>query len=187
MYEEPTDNYSESATTTNGDNIVDSTDNYYTTFDVSVPSVVFSKFWGTPGEFGITDTDGLGLVYGDSGTVVFSDVTIPAGGSFQRIVYTRIASYVVTDVEQTDIAAALATSVMGVSEFSADWVPNERLLRGIDVSIDSNWSVEAAAVPAVPALANTGSNESVATIVGFAGLALLGAGATVFALRRRMS
>jgi hypothetical protein len=192
VFEDPQDNSSDAATTTNGDNVVDTTDNYYTTFNTvgedDGPSVVFSRFWGSPSAFGIQTTNGLGIASADYSTdVVFNDVTIAAGASYQWVTFTRLGSYVVTGNQATDDVAALASSAIGVSEFSAAWVPSERLLRNIDTTIASNWAFIAPAEEVVvePVLASTGVDTVAISTTGFLGAAVLAAGFGLVVLRRR--
>jgi len=194
VYEDPSDAYSDAATTTNGDNVVDTTDNYYTTFDTQDtdegPSVVFSRFWGSPSAFGVASVGDLDITSNEvSDDVTFSDVTIAAGESYLWITYTRMGSYVVTGDKATDDAEALVSSAAGVSEFSADWVPSERLQRDLDTSISSNW-VFVAPAPVVepvvePVLAATGVDTAAIASSALAGAFVLVAGLGFIALRRR--
>ena len=184
VYEDPSDNSSDSATTTSGDNIVDLNDTWYTTFDVTSPSAVYSKFWGVKP----VNVNSLSVVGSEtSDEVVFADVTIPAGASYNWIFFHSYKGYDVSGDDAAKIASAQAAGAAAVADFADNGqaLPDSgRVLRGLDLSLESNWHpVQAPSAPSTKKkLANTGSNDN--GLLAVAG-ALVVAGSTVLVARRR--
>lgn len=191
VYEDPIDSYSEAATTTDNDNQLETTDNYYTTFDAITPSVVGTRIWGSPSNFGVVDIDGVDIADGDGGDVTFSDVTINAGEKFQWIFYTRLGVYDLSGDDSAKISEALASNAAGVGQFDASWVPNQRLAVGLDASIPSNFALTPAPTPSPSASPTTVPAASLAKTGAEVDWLLLGsliavvAGAGFLALGRR--
>jgi LPXTG-motif cell wall-anchored protein len=191
VYEDPTDSYSDAATTTDNDNQLETTDNYYTTFDALYPSVVGTRIWGSPSNFGVVDIDDLTITEGDSGEVTFSDVTINAGEKFQWIFYTRLGVYDFSGDDSAKISGALASNAAGVGQFDASWVPNQRLAVGLDASIPSNFDLTPAPTPSPSASPTTAPAATLAKTgadlewLMFAGVIALLGGAGFLALSRR--
>jgi LPXTG-motif cell wall-anchored protein len=191
VYEDPSDNYSDAGTTTDGDNQAETSDNYYTAFDATSPSVVFTRVWGSPGNFGVVDVNGLDITVGNSDEIEFSDVTINAGAKFQWIIYTRLGAYDLTGDESAKTSSALASNVAGVGQFDASWVPNQRLAVGLDASIPSNFDLTPAPTPSPSASPTTVPAASLAKTGAEVDWLLLGsliavvAGAGFLALGRR--
>jgi LPXTG-motif cell wall-anchored protein len=183
--EDPSDNSSDSATTTSGDNIVDLNDTWYSTFDVTSPSAVYTKFWGaTP-----VNVRSLSVAASESSDLVdFANVTIAAGASYNWIFFHSYKGYDVSGDDAAKIAAAQAAGAAAVAEFSAsgDALPTSgRILRGLDLSIESNWKPaqeSSTSSTKKKTLANTGSNDNALLEIA---AALVVLGSTVLVARRR--
>lgn len=186
IYEDPSDNSSDSATTSSGDLTVGTDDYWYTTFDSTTPSVVYSKFWGAPDYVSVTNTGGLDISTNESSeTVTFGTVTIAAGASFQWIVFHSLKGYALDDDADTQDGNAIAAGQAAVDEFGGanpSLSGSERLTYALDTSIASNWFPAQTETAPDPALAETGAD--LAAPLGFAVLALFAGAAVVIARRR---
>ena len=192
--EDISDVWSNSATTSSGDILLTTADYWYTQFNSAygegaTPSYtgVYSKFWGAPDHLTVVSVDPeLSLTDYTSGEVVFGDITIEPGESYQWIMFHSIATYDVTgDDAARDIAAIAAGEAaraeLGGASPSLDG--SERLTRGLDMAINSNWfSVE---VPEEAELAETGINTPAYLLS--AGAMIAFAAAVRVAARRRDS
>ncbi len=192
--EDISDVWSNSATTSSGDILLTTADYWYTQFNSAygegaTPSYtgVYSKFWGAPDHLTVVSVDPeLSLTDYTSGEVVFGDITIEPGESYQWIMFHSIATYDVTgDDAARDIAAIAAGEAaraeLGGASPSIDG--SERLTRGLDMAINSNWfSVD---VPEEAELAETGINTPAYLLS--AGAMIAFAAAVRVAARRRDS
>lgn len=189
-----TDDTSDSSgegTTMSGDSTFELTDLWWTQYSTAYlsenwwdtsdhfPSVVFGRYYGSVGSVTLTsDTafDPFADTYDD---VVFGDVTIQPGASYQFVFFYQMLSFdqsagygAATD------AAALAVSNHAADEFGGtNPALSGRLARGLDLTIASNF-----APATTPDLASTGFDASG---LGLAGAVLALAGAAVIVRRRK--
>jgi LPXTG-motif cell wall-anchored protein len=190
VYEDPSDNYSDFATSSSGDNVADLTDRWYSTFDSvydladeNEPSAVYTKFWGKNpvnlNSFTFNNDQ-------NSDDVEFADVTVAPGKSYAWIVYFSYKTYALSTnsdlatAQAADVASAQAAGAAAVSEFRSNGsqLPSSgRLVRGLDLSIASNWA------PAAATLANTGSESAALAATGL--FAVLSGIASVMVARRK--
>ena len=181
VYEDPTDNNSDSATSTSGDNLADTNDTWYTTFDSTTPSAVYSKFWGVKP----TALNGFEFNSNESSEEVdFATVTIQPGASYDWIFFHSYKSYSLTGDAAAIDAAASAAGAAAVAEFADNGsaLPSSgRIIRGLDLTMESNWHPAVAPTPA-PTLASTGSDFT--GIVALGGAFLVG-GAVALMRRRK--
>lgn len=190
VHEDPSDNSSDSAFSTDGNNTADTADSWYSTFDASYvvgdgePSAVYTKFWGKK------PVNLNGFAFADSQSsedVEFAPLTIEPGQSYNWIFFHSYRAYALSENADVDAklaadnAAAIAAGRAAVAEFGSNGnsLPaSGRLVRGLDLSIASNW----APAQAVPSLANTGSEDM---LLGFAGLGLIALGSAAMVINRR--
>lgn len=195
VYEDPSDAQSDNASSTDGDNVADLSDTWYTTFDSlhiegdSEPSAVYTKFWGTnPAQlnsFAFNDDY-------NSDEVEFAPITIAPGESYNWIFFHSYRAYTLStdsDAEvknAADVAAAVAAGEAAVAEFrnNGSTLPaSGRLIRGLNLEVESNWDLEVLSnEPEAPTLANTGSSD---LVLGFAGITLIALGAASVVFTRR--
>ena len=183
-----TSDASGSGTTSSGDEILNSEDLWWTQYDAAFsggnvlsgdsPSVVFGRYYGSAGKIEI-DASSFDPFNGDDDDVLFNDVTIQPGASYQWIFFYQMLGY---DQSAGDgvatAAAALAVSDSAADEFGgATPELSDRLARGLNANIDSNWVINTE-------LAETGIDASG---IALAGAALAAAGVAVVARRRRAS
>lgn len=151
VYEDISDFFSESGTTSSGDILLTTADYWYTQFDSRFvngdttvgQTVVYSKFWGSPDHTRLTSVspDLVLTDYGD-GRVEFTDITIKPGASFQWVTFHSMATYDISGDEAATDLAAIAAGEAAVAEFG-DSDPtlsgSARLTRELDLTIPSNW------------------------------------------------
>lgn len=184
VHEDPSDNSSDSAFSTDGNNTADTADSWYSTFDVENTSAVYTKFWGakpvTLNGFAFADSE-------SSETVEFAPITIAPGESYNWIFFHSYRAYTLSGNSDPalklaeDNAAATAAGRAAIAEFRSNGnaLPaSGRLVRGLDLSIASNW----APAQDVPTLANTGSEDF---LTGLAGLGLIALGSAAIIANRR--
>ena len=199
--DDTTDN-SDSGTTSSGDSAIGNSDLWWTQYNTDFddndwlgydgytgtlysPSVVFGRFYGSPGLIAadFSDFDPFG---GESDDVTFTDVTIQPGASYQWIFFYQMLSYDQSAGANPDpeedlsanagvVTAAAAASDNAADEFGADLELTGRLARGLDAHIDSNWVIN-------PELADTGVDASG---IAIGGAMLAAAGIAFVATRRR--
>lgn len=185
------------ATTSSGDNQIDLTDNWWSYVDLTqdsnsdsgdeVPSVIFSRFWGTKkgavdfGSLSFEVIDLGGGVYEDNrdyDDVVFEDITIAPGASYLWVSFYKMDTYVYTLVGpnvngyESNIASATAVLNSAADDLKSG-VLEGRYARNLDLTVANNWGpVE---------LPTTGSDS---TGLALAGLALAIMGGAVLVRRR---
>ncbi|PTW90891.1 LPXTG-motif cell wall-anchored protein [Microbacteriaceae bacterium MWH-Ta3] len=177
-YEDPSDSYGQGSTSS-GDEMLGSSDNWYQVYDTQIPSALYTKLFGS---LQIVGEDIINPVQGGSDEVTFADITIPAGESYQFILFHSYVGYDVEGDEASDINAAAAAAQAVIDEFDGGLALSERLATGLIADIDGNFTI-ASDEEAVEeeALAETGVNATTGIVFGAAALA---AGA-VLVLRRR--
>ena len=197
--EDDTDDNSGSGTTSSGNGVIGDSDLWWTQYDTDFdgidgldtdsytgtldsPSVVFGRYYGSPGLIA-ADFSEFDPFDGDSGDVTFTDVTIQPGASYQWIFFYQMLSYDQSaGADPLDysanagvVTAAAAASDNAADEFGADLELTGRLARGLDADIDSNWVIN-------PELADTGVDASG---IAIGGAMLAAAGIAFVATRRR--
>ena len=192
VYLDLTDAYSASSTTSSGDLALTTDDYWFTQFNSEWKTAAYSNFWGAPGQTTVTDVGTLDLETYTDDDVVFGDITIAPDSSFQWILFSSMATYDLNDDLAVRDAAAIAAGAAAAAEFGGatpTLAGSERLTRGLDLDIASNWfaapTVEAAQEEvAKRQLAETGSEG--ALLLAVAGpLAIIGA--ILFMSRRRFA
>lgn len=199
-YDDTIDN-SGSGTTSSGDSAIGNSDLWWTQYDTDFndidwlstsgytgtlysPSVVFGRYYGSPGLIAADFTDFDPFV-GDDNDVTFTDVTIQPGASYQWIFFYQMLSYdqsagadpgfLNQSANAAVVTAAAAASDGAADEFGADLELTGRLARGLDADIAANWVI-------YPELADTGVDASG---IAIGGAMLAAAGIAVVATRRR--
>ena len=197
-YDDTTDNAG-SGTTSSGDSAIGNTDLWWTQYDtdfddidglntdsytgtLNSPSVVFGRYYGSPGLIAADFSD-FDPFDQDSDDVTFTDVTIQPGASYQWIFFYQMLSYdqsagadpLDDSANAGVVTAAAAASDNAADEFGADLELTGRLARGLDADIDSNWVIN-------PELADTGVDASG---IAIGGAMLAAAGIAFVATRRR--
>ena len=199
--EDDTQDNSGSGTTSSGDSVIGNSDLWWTQYDTDFddidwldtavytgtlysPSVVFGRYYGSPGliaaDFG--DFDPFDQEYDD---VTYTDVTIQPGASYQWIFFYQMLSYdqsagaepgfLNQSANAAVVTAAAAASDGAADEFGADLELTGRLARGLDADIAANWVID-------PELADTGVDASG---IAIGGAMLAAAGIAFVATRRR--
>ena len=155
-------------------------------------SVVFGRYYGSIGKIVVADTSGFNSFEEDDGDVVFGDMTLAAGESYQFVLFYQMLSYDIKDesgqIDQDVATSSAATvSAQAASEFGGtNPALSGRLLRSLDLTIPMNWiqadgdggdgdSGEENGLP------ETGANLSIQLF----SLAIIAVGAGIVALRRR--
>lgn len=158
-------------------------------------SVVFGRYYGSIGKIVVADTSGFNSFEGDDDDVVFGDMTLAAGESYQFVLFYQMLSYDIKDesgqIDQSVATSSAATvSAQAASEFGGtNPALSGRLLRSLDLTIPMNWiqadgdggdggdgdSGEENGLP------ETGANLSIQLF----SLAIIAVGAGIVALRRR--
>ena len=188
VYHDVTDNVT-NGTTSDGDVEFETSDKYFSSWDVEGPHMEYSFFWGAPG---LLDTSSLNLEDYESGdptavvnltwdgTQSFQQFTIPAGATYQLVWFNSNKDY--TNGE----TGAAAASDAAANEFAShNWKLTGRLARGLNADLTGNWLVGPADVNngSGGSLANTGAELNVGLSV-FAGLSAIGAGIALVRRRR---
>lgn len=178
-YEDPEDNFGEGSTSS-GDVALGNGDNWYQVYSTAEHSGVYTKFTG---DLSIVGGDILNPVAGEYGEVVYENITIAAGASYQVILFHSYATYDLSGDEAAVSAAAAAAGQVVVDEFDGGLVLSERLATGLNSDIASNFTFVAdeAPVEEEEVLAETGVNAMAGIALG---VAVAAAGA-VLVLRRR--
>jgi LPXTG-motif cell wall-anchored protein len=148
------------------------------------PSVVFGRYYGSPGLIAADFVD-FDPFDQESDDVTYTDVTIQPGASYQWIFFYQMLSYDQSAGADPDplnksanaavVTAAAAASDGAADEFGADLELTGRLARGLDADIAANWVI-------YPELADTGVDASG---IAIGGAMLAAAGIAVVATRRR--
>lgn len=199
--EDDTQDNSGSGTTSSGDSVIGNSDLWWTQYDTDFddtdwldtdgytgtlysPSVVFGRYYGSPGLIA-ADFVAFDPFDGENDGVTYTDVTIQPGASYQWIFFYQMLSYDQSAGADPDplnksanaavVTAAAAASDGAADEFGADLELTGRLARGLDADIAANWVI-------YPELADTGVDASG---IAIGGAMLAAAGIAVVATRRR--
>lgn len=176
--------------TSDGDVTFEITDEWFSCWDVTVPSMVYSFFWGAS----LLGTQDLDLVDDDegdpltdivvpwSGPQTFETFTIEPGGQYQLVLFNSNREYDTGGNDADNTVAAKAAANAAAAEFENGL--SGRAARGLSSDIAGNWTL--AAADGEETLATTGSDSSGAGVsIGIAASLLVAAVAVRRGLRRR--
>lgn len=176
--------------TSDGDVTFEITDEWFSCWDVGVPSMAYSFFWGAS----LLGTQNLDLVDAEEsdpltdivvlweGSQTFESFTIEPGGQYQLVLFNSNREYDTDGDDAAKTVAAKAAANAAAAEFENGL--SGRAARGLSSDIAGNWTI--ASEGGEETLATTGSDSSGAGVsIGIAASLLVAAVVVRRGLRRR--